>query len=1743
MSSKGKRSSILKKQPSILGPSSNENGSPTATSSSVNKTAKKIGFHHKKSIKEFVVGENTETIWGNSYEVSTDGTSPRIVTDDSTLTNGHDQSRPNTQNKENVSCVLAQSSVDNAISYPSPNNTWDLSITIADDERRRIRSDNSVCASQSLNTTERLMVEPPCTQPPALAISLNEVRAFDVSPMKMHVSQTAAVKSPRKMIYYNPQADFIVNIADVPTQAVNQVEQQTRGKGPEHNTNLTCFQPNDDCSPKHSMLGNVSETWNSHPQAAFRMKQLRPSFDALADASSDFDNTVAITNTVAKLLEDCPNLTLSVPSNMELDESTVTDVKLPTNALSRARPSFLPSNSRRSCAMEEEQTETTNMPLKSIQKETLSSARRYLNDPVPMDISSPLEGRPALGNFTLDNLSISGDDIQQSVATYRRSSVKSSGLPMDFGISSMSLKLPPNSPEPSTAVGRPKILRPNFPLTTLYNVVSNLKPDPIVSTERDYRETILTATEMDETKQVEYERGKSLAPMDVTHVEQSNIKPVEPKRPSRATVHQLANMSSDDEAILAALSQPRTTILSREMMQLSHNSPPKGTPMEESRLAIATEKRHTVYDQPLIDESLAVPTVDRKRVTTHEPVTMSETKRTTVSEVKHSTFHEKTISEEQMILQQPLGTISNVIHPSASRQTIFCNESMVMDGSEPSISRATSIACVVYSENIDPLSVHAANKTNTVDLKITRATVHDPEPCALDSFQESAKNSSQPYVHHGQEPPRDETAGQMDETATACADRHQISEDNQLTGHEAVAMEEATCVLPKAHHLAYSTAEGKRPSPSSVGQRKSSVCMEETLAPSVVRIERSGPRFDDSSDQPLSPNSESLRGTMCPKQDALDTTMANSVTILSKGQQISEAPEQDQQVKARPRQTILIPQDMEIEEHEQEPAVAKEESFSLPMLVRETTEDCAIRRVPSMATAGRAWTSGMFSTDAFGSKAHKSLSDSVSRVTITKDGAQHKQWLASYTHQPIDISASTSYLRTEPSEIGNISGHMMSMRELIDPLAPELHEICDAVGHRAQGNITKQSKSIAPEPPISDDEFFDAEADQGHPVSGEDTSRAITKSRQLLQSMKFVDVEQLEHTYTAKRVHARLVSSPIVERSEKDPLHVTQLAHRRTAEQMTPQGPSTKKTRVSQSPQATISVASQQHDRGQEIVNSTTPPEPEMVLIKQETEEAVPPLQTLILDPSVFVIDEEDLLDDESKLPSLTDEHLGACEESQQSDADSERSSQAAHPNQRPLKDVSYYREYANVTLNGLDPASSDEEDEPALVAAVPTQLEQGQDPVVEVSECITISDDSTAEPLVVTDDRATVSGRVLESSLANEFIEKLRLKYPSKSRQPCCGVRGDCLCRAKRKLERQKKAIEDVWQWWRNKWPNLPRSPTTNSWEDKWEELRWKISETKQNHIATVPRNKNEPEASTSGKPTRPIRTICRPPFCGMYPETPDPVFLIRNLRQWLAEQQQQASPGATLPEVPRFTKLIANKLATETHWKLDHSEEMILDHLVLRHRTLRSVIITILFEPESVRQERLRQLGRNQEDAQDQRIERIQVEECLREYVHSPNLLLAHIHFIQLTMQTTEQTLRSTYRTAGSLMGLWRHFNDLLERVFDTVNRLLTIVETTNAILSYDVKLERFCVKKWFQRTDEEGFVESNMVLVHFTSLTGIAALGVSFKRPFPEAFHLLPPDTIVHDQHPIVGDLNRSGLMFLECLLWNVSQKYET
>ncbi|XP_053686158.1 uncharacterized protein LOC128735699 [Sabethes cyaneus] len=456
MSSRGKRSSILKKRPSV-GFGSTES-SPSETTG-MQKSTKRIGFKPKKSVKEFFATDETATVWCNSYELSADGTPTHLTInettqkDDTKVENSQMAVFDCSHNKENV--------VERRTISPNNSSIWNLSLSGCEEERRRMKSDTTVNSSM-LNATEKLFLEPtlPHARPvlrPKQRDTIMDSIAMDVSPVKCN----GRTGSPRKTIYFHPKQNMFVAIDDViPVENYNHTsvpkDADVKFFGPTKNLTASESKPNDSRSsrilfqtsntsnpwrnksiqtePRPSLaaadkqsvainadlsagwsshvagsgesrtprntFGNsqfeISEAWNSHPAAALKLKLLQQQSGSsqhgclFSDEGGgngnldDMDSTIAISRTVAEMLG--PGSTpaslestrcgqsqpMHVENNIQqeametsliaeqdhkyhtaknatatigdiLAEESITDVQLPSNALSRSRPSINPS--------------------------------------------------------------------------------------------------------------------------------------------------------------------------------------------------------------------------------------------------------------------------------------------------------------------------------------------------------------------------------------------------------------------------------------------------------------------------------------------------------------------------------------------------------------------------------------------------------------------------------------------------------------------------------------------------------------------------------------------------------------------------------------------------------------------------------------------------------------------------------------------------------------------------------------------------------------------------------------------------------------------------------------------------------------------------------------------------------------------------------------------------------------------------------------------------------------------------------------------------------------------------------------------------------------------------------------------------------------------------------------------------------------------------------------------------------
>uniref|UniRef100_A0A182JYG6 Uncharacterized protein n=1 Tax=Anopheles christyi TaxID=43041 RepID=A0A182JYG6_9DIPT len=1099
--------------------------------------------------------------------------------------------------------------------------------------------------------------------------------------------------------------------------------------------------------------------------------------------------------------------------------------------------------------------------------------------------------------------------------------------------------------------------------------------------------------------------------------------------------------------------------------------------------------------------------------------------------------------------------------------------------------------------------------------------------------------------------------------------------NNRLSIYDAAAMVEETVPINLL-----SLRQGQKSSPdvqetqhsAAVLQRKSNDCMDETIMPENIRVERNvrftrqslarmGSTVDHSPyvcpAQPI-PSEETMElTTALPKASnpvpevkqnrqtihhpaSMDLTLVGRETVTpppsvhpqaatdrrtiyntgaieetpphaAKGgtvppnglvkPKVEALPEIGQTLR-RPRQTILIPQDMDVEDEEEEEEKENKPSFALSMFPRESTEDCIPRSASLLPK--RAFVQQTLS-EPFPELGKPNQLDPLDMYKHLPQMVARKNDIED-AHDLTDISMSISSMRPEVPCIGNITA-MISMREITEALPPASFQdhsnsvsvIC-RVGNQQYTAVEKneddhddetaglQTLAFVPTRPnaASDDEFYDAEGDE-EPADQLVDPLSLTKSRHL--TMKFIDVDHLEQTNhgskvsmlpcntTSKRVHSQVLCSPIVNRpplddddDDRDPLQMTNVRQTLIVDsERTPHGPIKKRARTSDNLSPPQPFSTKVTEEGE------TPAEPvqefEQLYVKEErqtiTNNPTRASQMLINDPSVFVLEEDDLLDDESDIPcaSLTDETQ--LDDNESDNPSTVPTSSVSRPRLSKIAELSYYKDFANLTIDNLD----------SWERGTPTPPAHDEPPNGEqegdfVEECISVSDEDS---LIVTPPKVPLASRnrggalldellypnnqdeVLESTIANEIMYQIRQQHPIVE-HPCCGMTMECICPLRRELKRRKETSDMVWARWCTRFEaikqrvaaankveeeseaNGDEGEKPKSFDEQIEELNWRLLRGQfDERYLFVKGELCEEDMS---------RRRSRITASGHYPETPSIAFLADNLRSYLAEQiyiDDGPPPGAPLPATPRITQLIANKLATdgETRWLLDCSEEG-EGLLLFRHRTLRSFVLTIQLQPPRGKTEDVQIIHENW------RLGRIQVRECQLEYVHSPKLLLAHIEFMRLAKETTEQTLRSTYRTVADLMGLWHRFNEQLERVFEVINRLLTIVRNNEALLCYDAQMDRFCVKKSFHRTGDDGLIDANVLQVHFNWIGGIGAPGVGFRWPMAEPHKLFPAGTsqqsVASGHFPkglFVGTDHKSGLMFLECLLWNVTKEYES
>uniref|UniRef100_A0A182MXQ5 KASH domain-containing protein n=1 Tax=Anopheles dirus TaxID=7168 RepID=A0A182MXQ5_9DIPT len=1108
-------------------------------------------------------------------------------------------------------------------------------------------------------------------------------------------------------------------------------------------------------------------------------------------------------------------------------------------------------------------------------------------------------------------------------------------------------------------------------------------------------------------------------------------------------------------------------------------------------------------------------------------------------------FNSTRLPEEEDCLQREVSTKAiddNKSRLQAQRRTISHPEEMERTILSPAQAEKHSIVSAfgTFKKSIDTgmegISL-LANDEMVTNASKTRLSINDPAAMAEETVPAHlvglVKSRSLDYAHIRQRLQQCNNNNDcMDETVLPQSLRVERTSDDAAAESPLVCPAEHPPSITTEHEICCSSAENTMDltkatvSQPAQGTTHSRLTIHRAASMDLTLIGRGT--------TPPPPPPDPDRGTIYGAQRPMEETPP-----VVRTEPISE-----KRLRWRPRQTILIPQDMDVEgeeETEKEPTVP-----TLSALPRETTEDCMLRSASILPRHNF-----LYREDpSLGGRPDEFVRQRT--LPGQKTAPEVRPFSAS---ELTDISMSFSTARPELPNIGNITSMMASMREITEPLPPavvsfqehsnSVSVICRTGEPPKQEDLAVQTLAFVPsggqtDDASSDDEYCDAEGEQ------EVDPLSLTKSRHL--TMKFVDVEQLERT--SKRLHSEVLASPVVSAGrptmadELDPLQMTH------AHQTPNGGPNRKRPRTIPTSPVAMTISVEDED-----IPGTCEPEESAAneradsadVIVEEERQTLADIpsgrvsQTLIHDPSVFVLEDgEDLLDDESDLPcvSLTEETRPANR------GDPEP---AAAPTEAPaaaLAELSYYRDFANMTIESLD---SWQERKVSARHDAPTP--EANDPV----ECISVSDGdslttftppkrslaSTRSAIMgaILNPKAAAADDVLDSTVADEIMYELRRTRPI-VRHPCCGVRTEeCLCQLRRELQCRKERCDLVTDRWcsgiekiRQRLGIAPGKPSSGvTLDEKFQELNWRLLYGKLEEESFL----FEQDCAEVSR-----RRSAGGVACGRYPETPSVVFLAENYRSYLLEQlyvDNSPPPGASLPAAPRITLLIANKLATDSgkRWQLDCADECD-GLLLLRHRTLRSFVLSVQIQPP-----RGGKTVDRETPSEHWRLERIQVREYPQGRVDSPKLLLAHNEFMRLAKETTVQTLRSTYRTVASLMGLWQRFDELLRRVFDAVNHLLTIVRNNDGMLCYDAQMERFCVQKYFHRTLADGCIEPNRLLVHFNSVASIGAPGVNFQKPVPEGQKLLPMAATG------VGaggtDDKATGLMFLECLLWNVTKQY--
>lgn len=267
--------------------------------------------------------------------------------------------------------------------------------------------------------------------------------------------------------------------------------------------------------------------------------------------------------------------------------------------------------------------------------------------------------------------------------------------------------------------------------------------------------------------------------------------------------------------------------------------------------------------------------------------------------------------------------------------------------------------------------------------------------------------------------------------------------------------------------------------------------------------------------------------------------------------------------------------------------------------------------------------------------------------------------------------------------------------------------------------------------------------------------------------------------------------------------------------------------------------------------------------------------------------------------------------------------------------------------------------------------------------------------------------------------------------------------------------------------------------------------------------------------------------------PEVPSVWFLSENfLKSTLNDITCSSSSSSTssdgftpyiFPAAPSPTALVRNRLETQGfRWFLDASREASERRLYLRHRTLRTLLLVIQLQKSPA------ECGPEEHV----RIERLELVECWRQYVPSTRLLAAHAEFMEIGPKNVRDVLSTMCTSTTHLMSLVVHLDSLVEQVLGKVDQLWRIVKNNGAVLEEFGTDRRLRISKFFEYQHEQQSIHWNRLEVQFDAIDRIERSSVSFHRSDPHCESFFPTEQQC-------GKSGLQGLVFLECLLWNVEK----